>query len=172
MISQYKGTMPKMAKGVYVHPSAQVIGDVEIGKDSSIWCSAVVRGDMNYIRIGERTNVQDGSIVHVTSRLYPVIIGDDVVIGHRVVVHGSKIGNRCLIGIGAIVLDNVTIEDEVLVAAGSLVPENAKIPSRTLVMGIPAKPKRDLKPDEIKAIIDLAKSYLELKNHYIGQTHK
>src|SRR6478672_195471 len=118
----YKGKRPTLGQGVFVASGAHIIGDTEIGEQSSIWFNVVIRGDCNYIRIGKRTNIQDGTVIHVTNTYFPTFIGDDVTIGHGAVLHGCRIGNLCLIGMGATVMDNVTIPDRCFVAAGSLVP--------------------------------------------------
>ena len=137
MILEYKGVSPKIASTVFLAPSACVIGDVHVGSQSSLWFNVVVRGDVNYIRIGERTNIQDGTVVHVTRDTHPTIIGNDVSIGHSVTLHGCTLHDNCLVGIGAIVLDGAVIGASSLVAAGSLVSPGTEIPPRSLVMGSP-----------------------------------
>ncbi len=159
MLGRYGDKYPKMDGSVFVAPNAVVIGDVELGLQSSVWFGSVVRGDVNYIRIGAMTNIQDNSVIHVTTAKYPSIIGDEVTMGHRVLVHGCVIGSRCLIGMGAIILDGVEIGDECLVAAGALVAPNTKIPPRSLVMGFPAKVVRELKSDDVAAHKRLARHY-------------
>ena len=144
-----------------------MIGDVEIGEDSSVWFGSVVRGDVNYIRIGRRTNIQDNCVVHVTHDTHPTIIGDNVTVGHRVVLHGCKLGNNILVGMGAVVMDGVEVEDYVLIGAGALVTPNKKIPSGVLVAGVPAKIVRDLKEEEIKLIEESAENYVRYKNEYL-----
>ncbi len=167
LVKGYNGVNPKIHETVFLAENAVVIGDVEIGEDSSLWYGVVVRGDVNYIRIGKRTNVQDNSVVHVTHDTHPTIIGDDVTIGHRVVVHGCTIGNKVLIGMGAIVMDGVILEDYVLVGAGALITPNKRIPSGVLVAGVPAKIVRELKPQEIALIEESAANYVKYKNTYI-----
>jgi carbonic anhydrase/acetyltransferase-like protein (isoleucine patch superfamily) len=168
----YLGTRPTLGPGVYIHPTALVIGDVVLGEDVSIWPMAVVRGDVNQIRIGARSNVQDGSVLHV-SRPYPgndsgwpLIIGDDVVIGHKVVVHGCTIGHRVLVGIGAIVLDGVVVEDDVMIGAGAVVTPGKRLESGGLYVGNPVRRARDLTAYERERIPVMAGLYVELKNEY------
>src|SRR5690242_18408527 len=139
MLRPYKGRLPVIDPPAYIDPSAQVIGDVEIGAETSVWMNVVVRGDVNQIRIGRRTNVQDGTIVHVMHGHHPTAVGDEVTIGHGAMVHGCTIADRVLIGMGAILLNGATIGSDSIVAAGSLVPEGAAIPPRSLAMGTPAR---------------------------------
>ena len=160
--------MPKIAKSAFIEESAQVIGDVVIGDDSSVWLNAVVRGDVNYIRIGARTSVQDGTIVHVTHETHPTVIGDDVTIGHSVTVHGCTIKSRVLIGMGAVILDGAVVESDCVVGAGALVTEGKVIPSGWLAIGSPAKPVRELTDDERAMLIQSAKNYISYKNDYIN----
>ncbi|MCC6866134.1 MAG: gamma carbonic anhydrase family protein [Ignavibacteria bacterium] len=167
MILPYRNKYPKIHKSVLIAEGAHVIGDVEIGKDSSIWFNTVVRGDVNYIRIGERTNIQDLTMVHVTYKKYPAFIGNDISIGHSAVIHGCKINDFVLIGIGAKLLDNSLINSFSLVAAGSVVKEGFVVPEGTLVAGVPAKIIRDLKPEEIEKIKQNAKNYLFYCTQYI-----
>lgn len=167
IVQPYKGVFPKIHPSVYLSENVYVIGDVEIGEDSSVWFGSVVRGDVNYIRIGKRTNIQDNSVVHVTHDTYPTIIGDNVTVGHRVILHGCTLGNNILVGMGAIVMDGVEIEDYVLVGAGALITPNKKIPSGVLVAGVPAKIIRDLKEEEIKLIEESAENYVRYKNEYL-----
>jgi carbonic anhydrase/acetyltransferase-like protein (isoleucine patch superfamily) len=136
-----------------------VTGDVEIGEGSSVWFQTVIRGDVNFVRVGARTNVQDHSVVHVTSGSHPTVIGDDVTVGHRVVLHGCTVGDRCLVGIGAIVLDGAVLEPESMVGAGALVPPGMVVPSGKLVLGAPAKVRRDLTAEEIASFRSSAERY-------------
>ena len=154
---------------MFLAENSIVIGDVEIGEDSSVWYGTVIRGDVNYIRIGKGTNIQDNSVVHVTHDTHPTLIGDFVTVGHRVILHGCKIGNYVLIGMGAVVMDGVEIEDYVLVGAGALLTPNKKFPSGVLVAGFPAKVVRDLKEEEIRLIEESAKNYISYKNSYLSQ---
>lgn len=167
MLKAYKGIHPKLGKGVYISENAFVIGDVELGDDVSIWFGSVIRGDVNYIRIGDRTNIQDNSVIHVTHDTNPTIIGHDVTVGHRVILHGCVIKNFVLVGMGAIIMDGAIIEDFVLVGAGALITPNKHIPSGVLVAGVPAKIIRDLKQDEINHIKQSAKNYIDYKNNYL-----
>ena len=154
---------PKVHPGAYVDPAAQVIGEVEIGEGSSIWPLAVVRGDQNYVRIGRNTNVQDLSMCHVDPD-HPLVIGDNVTLGHRVVVHGCTIKDNVRIGIGAIVLSGAVVEEWAQVAAGALVPPGKVVPAGTLVMGAPAKPVRQMSQDELEDIRRNAIEYYVLWN--------
>jgi carbonic anhydrase/acetyltransferase-like protein (isoleucine patch superfamily) len=171
-IKPYLGAHPELGAGVYVDPTALVIGDVELGQDVSIWPMAVVRGDVNRIRIGARSNVQDGSVLHV-SRPYPgsdsgwpLLIGEDVVIAHMVALHGCTIGNRVLVGIGAIVLDGVVVEDDVTIGAGAVVSPGKRLQSGGLYLGNPARRVRELTPAEIARVPIMASWYVNLKKDY------
>ena len=164
----YDNKYPQVDSTVLVVPTATIIGDVVIGPESSIWFQTVVRGDVNFIRIGARTNIQDGSVVHVTLKTHPTIIGDDVTIGHNVTLHGCTVGDRCLIGIGAILLDGVEIGADCMIAAGSVVTPGTVIPPGTLVMGSPARVKRELTADEISHLKKSAENYIEYKKGYAG----
>ncbi len=166
-IEEYKGKRPQIHPSVYMSENVYIIGDVEIGEDSSIWFGTVIRGDVNFIRIGKRTNIQDNSVVHVTHETHPTLIGDDVTVGHRVILHGCVLKNNILVGMGAIIMDGVEIEDYVIVGAGALVTQNKKIPSGVLVAGVPAKIIRDLKDEEIEAIKKSAYNYVIYKNEYL-----
>lgn len=167
MILRFREKLPKIAETAYIAPSAEVVGDVEIGEDSSIWFGSIIRGDVNYIRIGKRTNIQDSCVVHVSSRTHPTTLEDQITVGHRVVLHGCYVERGCLIGIGAILLDGVRIGENSLVAAGSLVPPGTVVPPRVLVMGAPAKVKRGLTGEEIEGLERSWRNYVELKNHYV-----
>ncbi len=168
MLRPYRGRLPVVDPTAYVDASAQVIGDVEIGVDSSVWMNVVVRGDVNHIRIGRRSNVQDGTIVHVMHDTHPTVIGDDVTIGHGAVVHGCTIEDRVLIGMGAIVLNGARVSSDSIVAAGSLVPEGAVIPSRSLAMGSPAKVRRQLSDAEVASILDYSGNYVRYRLDYMN----
>jgi carbonic anhydrase/acetyltransferase-like protein (isoleucine patch superfamily) len=161
MIHPYRGITPTIDPSVYLVNSAEIIGDVAIGKDSSVWYNTVIRGDVNVIRIGERTNVQDGCLLHVTHEKFPLLIGSDVTLGHGAIVHGCRIGDTCLIGMGAIVLDNATINSYTLVAAGAVVLGGTAVPGGVLVAGVPAKVMRDLTDEERTMIERSARSYVE-----------
>lgn len=166
MLRPYRGRLPVVHPTAYVDASAQVIGDVDIGADSSVWMNAVVRGDVNTIRIGDRSNIQDGTVVHVMHETHPTRIGDDVTIGHAAVVHGCTIGNRVLIGMGATILNGAVVGEDSIVAAGSLVTEGAVIPPRSLVMGSPAKVRRTLSDDDVASILEYAANYVRYKKDY------
>lgn len=166
MLHQFKGIRPQIGNGAFLVDSAEVIGDVVIGSQSSLWFNVVVRGDVNFIRIGDRTNIQDGSVVHVTHEQHPTWIGDDVTIGHNVTLHGCRIGNRCLIGMGAIVMDGAIVSDDAMVAAGALVTPGTEIPSGTLYAGSPARFKRHLSSAEIAGLKKSAENYLRYVEAY------
>jgi carbonic anhydrase/acetyltransferase-like protein (isoleucine patch superfamily) len=165
-ISKYNNIHPQIAKDVFVAEGAQIIGDVEIASGSSVWFNTVIRGDVNYIRIGERVNVQDLSVIHVESGGHPTLIGDDVTIGHRAIVHACTIGNRCLIGMGAVIMDGAEIADDCIIAAGSLVTEGKKIPAGSVVKGLPGKVVRPVSSEERDWIRQSAVNYCELAQKY------
>lgn len=162
----YRGQLPKLGRRVFVAPTAVVTGDVEAGDDVSFWFGAVARGDVHYIRVGARTNVQDGAILHVTGGRFPLVIGADVVIGHAAVVHGCTIEDGALIGIGARVLDGAVVETGAQVGAGAVVAPGKRVPAGHLVMGVPARVVRPLEDAERAAILDNARRYAELKEEY------
>jgi gamma-carbonic anhydrase len=168
VLRSYKSITPRVAPDAYVDQSAQVIGDVEIGAESSVWMNVVVRGDVNWIRIGRRTNVQDGTIVHVMHDTHPTTIKDDVTIGHGAVIHGCTIDNRVLIGMGAILLNGVTIAEDTIVAAGALLPEGMQVPARSLVMGSPGKVRRALSDAEVASIRGYADNYVRYRLDYMS----
>lgn len=168
MIREFKGIMPVLGKEVYVAETAVIIGDTEIGDLSSIWFGAVIRGDVNCIRIGRMTNIQDGCVLHVSGGKYSLSIGDNVTVGHNAVVHGCRICNNVLIGMGATLLDNSTVEENSIVAAGALVKEGFVVPKGVLVAGVPCKIVRDLSIEEIKSIRESSVHYSELAGIYSG----
>ena len=168
MLRPYRGRLPVVDPSAYVDASAQVIGHVEIGAESSVWMNVVVRGDVNSIRIGRRTNVQDGTIVHVMNETHPTELGDDVTIGHGAIVHGCTIGDRVLIGMGAILLNGATVGEDSIVAAGSLVPEGGVIPPRSLAMGSPARVRRTLTEAEVASILDYSRNYVRYRLDYMS----
>lgn len=172
MIYTYKNATPKLPKSVFVAPNVAVIGDVEIGEDSSIWFNSVIRGDVNQIRIGKRTNIQDGSVLHVTYQKWALEIGDNVTVGHGAILHGCTIRSNCLIGMGARVLDGAQVGEFSLVAAGSLVLQGDKVPSNSLVAGVPAIVKRTLTPEEIAQIKASAARYVKYKDSYMNGEFK
>lgn len=169
MLIPYKGIMPKIHPSVFVEESARVVGDVEMGEHSSVWFNAVVRGDVHYIRIGGRTNVQDNSSLHVTKDVYPLIVGSDITIGHGVTLHGCVVRDRCLIGMGAIVLDNAEIGEDSIVGAGALVKEGMKVPPGSLVVGVPAKVVRQTTDEEKARIRQSALNYIGYAKDYTGR---
>lgn len=173
MIYDFRGESPKIGERTWVADSADIIGEVEIGEDCSIWFGTVIRGDVHYIKIGDRTSVQDCSMLHVThykkadkSDGSPTIIGNDVTIGHRVMLHGCTIEDACLIGMSATILDNAVIGKESIVGAGSLVTKNKKFPPRSLIMGSPAKVVRELTDEEVAELYASAKRYVGFKDEY------
>jgi carbonic anhydrase/acetyltransferase-like protein (isoleucine patch superfamily) len=165
MVRPYKARQPKLGDRAWVDVSAQVIGDVELGEDASVWMASVVRGDVNRIRIGARSNVQDACVLHVTAQ-HPTVLAEDVTVGHSVTLHGCTIERLCLIGIGAIVLNGVVVGEESIVAAGALVPEGMQVPPRSLVMGVPAKVKRPVTDEERGKLRWYAERYVGLKEDY------
>jgi len=174
-IRGFKGMTPKLGERVFIDPSSVVLGDVELGDDSSVWPLTVIRGDMNYIRIGKRTNVQDGSVLHITHASsynpdgYALIIGDEVTIGHRVMLHGCTIGNRVLIGMSTTIMDGAVVEDDVVIGAGSLVPPGKRLESGKLYMGSPAKAVRDLTESELSYFSYSAANYAKLKDEHLQE---
>ena len=168
MIKPFNGMEPKIHKTAFVTDDAIVIGDVEIGEDASVWFGAIVRGDVNYIRIGARTNVQDATVIHVSSRTHPTILEDQITVGHRVTLHGCHVESGCLIGIGSILMDGVRVGAQSLVGAGSLLTPGTQIPPRSLVLGSPAKVKRGLSEDEITFLDRSWRNYIELIGKYIN----
>nr|WP_158118804.1 gamma carbonic anhydrase family protein [Vibrio cidicii] len=171
----YKGIYPQIGARVYIDSSSVLIGDIHIGDDSSIWPLVAARGDVNHIRIGERSNIQDGSVLHVTHKNaanpdgYPLIIGNDVTVGHKVMLHGCTIKDRVLVGMGAIVLDGVIIEEEVMIGAGSLVPPGKVLESGYLYVGSPVKQARPLTDKERAFLQKSADNYVQNKNDYLSQ---
>jgi len=160
MIRPFRGKHPQIHPTAYIEESAQVIGDVIIGEESSVWFNATVRGDVFYIRIGSRTNVQDGTVIHVSNGTHETILEDEVTIGHNVTLHGCYVERGSLIGIGAIVMDGVRIGAQSLVAAGSLLTRGTQIPPRSLVMGSPARVKRPLTDEEVAGLAVFWKNYV------------
>lgn len=169
MVRSYQGHTPVIPESCYVDISAQVLGDVVLGEHSSVWMNAVVRGDVNSIRIGANSNVQDCAVLHGMRYVYPVIVGEWVTIGHNATVHGCVIEDACLIGMGAVILNNAHIGEGSIIAAGALIPENAKIPPRSLVAGVPGKIRRELTPDDRDEILKYAKNYLDYTKIYLEE---
>ncbi|HEX9287890.1 MAG TPA: gamma carbonic anhydrase family protein [Anaeromyxobacteraceae bacterium] len=168
-IRPFGGKAPKLHDSVFAVESALVVGDVEIGEQSSLWFGTVVRGDVNSIRIGARTNVQDHAILHVTSKTHPTVVGDDVTLGHRVTLHGCTIKDRCLVGIGAIVMDGAVVGEDAMVGAGALVSPGTIVPAGTLALGAPAKVKRDLTAGEIAHFRTSAQNYVRYAAQYLRE---
>ena len=173
-ISSYLNTTPVLGERVYLHPSCQVIGDVVIGDDSSVWCNTVLRGDVNCIRIGRGTNIQDLTIGHVSHKTTskpegsPLIIGDYVTVGHSVILHGCTIGNECLIGMGSLIMDDVVIPDRVMIGAGGLVSPGKELESGMLYTGRPAKAVRALTEEELAHLRYSADNYIHEKDNYLA----
>jgi carbonic anhydrase/acetyltransferase-like protein (isoleucine patch superfamily) len=167
MIRAYKGITPRVHPTAYVDTTAQVIGDVEIGEASSVWMNAVVRGDVHWIRIGARSNVQDNTTVHVMNATNPTTVGDDVTIGHGAIIHGCTLHDRILVGMGAIILNGVVVGEDSIVAAGTLLTEGTRVPPRSLVMGSPGKVRRELTDEDVRSIRVYAERYVEYRLDYM-----
>lgn len=174
MIRAFENIKPKIAQSCYIDEHADVIGDVELGEDCSVWPMTVIRGDVNIIRIGHSTNIQDGSIFHVSHagehnpQGAALIIGDYVTVGHKVILHACQVGNDCLVGMGAIVMDNAVIEDRVMIGAGALVPAGKTLESGYLYLGSPCKRVRKLSENELEQLRYSAEHYVRLKNRYMN----
>ena len=162
----YRGIKPRIHESVFIADGAKVVGDVEIGQQSSIWFNAVVRGDVHSITIGERTNIQDNCVLHVTYKKFALRIGSNVTVGHSAILHGCTIGDYCLIGMGAIILDNAVIHSHSLVAAGAVVQQNFEVPEGTLVAGVPADIKRPLTAEETTFLERSAQNYVDYVKTY------
>ena len=170
MIRSYQGKLPQIAAGCYIDSSAQILGDVIVGERSSVWMNAVIRGDVNSIRVGSCTNVQDCAVLHGQRNLYSVTVGDWVTIGHNATVHGCTVEDECLIGIGARVLNNARIGKGSIIAAGSVVPEHTVVPPHTLWAGVPAKLRRELTENDRALILEYAQNYLDYVEFYLAET--
>ena len=168
-VHSYRGQFPVLGDRVFLAPSADLAGDIVVGDDASFWFHTAARGDVNSIRIGNRSNVQDGSILHVTHERFPLTIGDDVVIGHSAMVHGCVLEDGCLIGIGARVLDGAVVEAGAQVAAGALVAPGKTVPAGHLAMGIPAKTVRALSDREKAEIVAISQRYVRIKDEYLAE---
>jgi carbonic anhydrase/acetyltransferase-like protein (isoleucine patch superfamily) len=166
MIKPFQNTAPKIHASAFIAEDAVVIGDVEIGEQASIWYGSILRGDVNFIRIGARTNIQDASVIHVSSKTHPTVLEEEITVGHRVTLHGCYVEKGCLIGIGAIILDGARIGKNSLVAAGSLVTPGTEIPARSLVMGAPARVKRELTNEEVEDLERFWRNYVKLGEIY------
>ena len=169
MIRTYQGHTPQVPDSCYIDISAQLIGDVTLGEHSSVWMNAVLRGDVNSIRVGANSNVQDCSVLHGQRNLYPVIVGDWVTIGHNATVHGCIVEDECLIGIGARVLNDCRIGAGSIIAAGSVVPEHTVVAPRTLWAGVPAKMRRELSDKDRALILEYAQNYLDYVEIYLNE---
>ncbi|HSN91512.1 MAG TPA: gamma carbonic anhydrase family protein [Anaeromyxobacteraceae bacterium] len=166
LIRPYGGKTPRLHETAFAAETSVVVGDVEIGEESSLWFGAVVRGDVNHVRLGARTNLQDLSVVHVTGGTHPTIVGDDVTVGHRAVLHGCTVKDRCLVGIGAIVMDGAVVGPDAMVGAGALVPPGMVVPPGTLALGAPARVKRDLTAEELAFLPRSARNYARYAEQY------
>src|SRR5580658_10235796 len=169
MIRSYQGHTPRVHPTCYIDLSAQLIGDVTLGEHSSVWMNAVLRGDVNSIRVGSNSNVQDCAVLHGQRNLYPVIVGDCVTIGHNATVHGCVVEDMCVIGMGATVLNNSRIGEGCIIAAGSVVPEHTVVPPRTLWAGVPAKLRREISEKDYALIREYAQNYLDYVEIYLAE---
>lgn len=170
MLRSYKGIAPQIGQGCYIDDSAQVIGDVVVGDRSSIWMNAVVRGDVNSIRIGANSNIQDCSVLHGMLNKYKVIVGDWVTVGHSVTLHGCTVGDRCLIGMGAVILNDAKIGEGSIIAAGTIIPEGTVVEPRSLWVGTPGKFKKHLDDAAQESILQYARNYLGYTEQYLRET--
>jgi carbonic anhydrase/acetyltransferase-like protein (isoleucine patch superfamily) len=170
MIRSYQGKLPIIGRGCYVDQSAQLIGEVELGAQASVWMNAVLRGDVNSIRIGAKSNVQDCAVLHGMRYLYPVIVGEMVTIGHNATVHGCVIEDTVLVGIGAVILNNARIGEGSIIAAGAVIPEQTIIPPKSLVAGVPGKIRRTLGDEDRATILKYAQNYLDYTAIYLAET--
>lgn len=167
MIRTFQGIRPKIAESAFIEETAAVIGDVVIGEDSSVWFNTVIRGDVHFIRIGNRTNIQDLCVVHVSHDIYPTVLGDDVTVGHHVVLHGCAIKDRVLVGMGAIIMDGAVIGEDCVVGAGALLTEQTVVPPKSLVLGAPAKVTRSVTEKELAWIRESAQNYVRYARQYL-----
>ncbi|HZB88554.1 MAG TPA: gamma carbonic anhydrase family protein [Terracidiphilus sp.] len=172
MIRSYRGHTPRVGAGCYIDASAQVLGDVTLGEQASVWMNAVLRGDVHSIRVGSRSNVQDCAVLHGQRNLYAVTVGDGVTIGHNATVHGCTVEDECLIGIGARVLNGCRIGTGSIIAAGAVVPEHTVVPPRTLWAGVPARMRRELGDADRKLILEYARNYLDYVAMYLAEAEK
>jgi carbonic anhydrase/acetyltransferase-like protein (isoleucine patch superfamily) len=173
MLRPYKGIHPKIAAGCYIDPSAQIVGDVIIGENSSVWMNAVVRGDVYAIRIGKNSSIQDCSVLHGMRDNYGVIVGDWVTVGHSVTLHGCTIGDRCLIGMGSVILNNARVGEGSIIAAGTVIPENTIVEPYSLWMGVPGKFRKKIDDEQTQQmILQYAKNYLDYTKQYLTELPK
>ncbi len=168
LLREFNGKQPRLGRGVFVADDVSIIGDVEIGNDVSVWYGVVLRGDVHFIKIGSRTNIQDNCVLHVTGGRFPTIVAEEVTIGHAAIVHGCTVKRGALIGMGSRVLDGAVVGECALVAAGAVVSEGMVVPPRTLVAGVPAKVKRPLTDAELDRLDMSWKHYVELKDRYLA----
>ena len=166
MIYTFNGKTPIIPLSAYLAPSVDIIGDVILGDEASLWFGTVVRGDMHHIRIGRRTNVQDNCTIHVTTDIYPAVLGDEVTVGHNAIIHGCVIANRCLIGMGAVIMDGVEIGEGSLIAAGAVISPGTVVPPRSLFAGVPGKQRREVTDAEYDEIIERAQHYIDFSRQY------
>ena len=169
MIKPYKEKIPQLGIDVYISDTASVIGDVTLGDEVNIWFGAVLRGDMHFIKVGSRSNIQDNSVVHVTTSVSPTRIGENVTVGHGAIIHGCTIEDNCMIGMGAVVMDDAVVGKGSLIGAGALVPPNIKIPPKSLVVGMPGKVVREVGDEEYQMIIDRPQEYIDLAARYLEE---
>ena len=167
MIKSFNNQVPQLGKNIYISETASVIGDVTLGNNVSIWFGAVIRGDMHLIKVGNRSNIQDNAVVHVTASISPTYIGSGVTIGHSAIIHGCTIKNNCMIGMGAIVMDDVVIGSGSLIGAGALIPPKMQIPSKSMVVGTPGKIVREVREEEYKMILERPQEYIDLASIYL-----
>ena len=169
MIKQFERIKPKLGRDVYISESAAVIGDVILGNEVNIWFGAVLRGDMHYIKVGSRSNIQDNAVVHVTTAVSPTTIGSNVTVGHGAIIHGCTIEDNCMIGMGSVVMDDAVVGAGSLIGAGALVPPNMKIQPKSLVVGMPGKVVREVTNEEYQMIIDRPQEYINLAEQYLKE---
>ena len=169
MIKKFRGKSPVIPDSCYISESVDLIGDVTLGENVSLWFGTVVRGDMHFITIGNRSNIQDNSVIHVTTDISPTRIGSEVTVGHNAIIHGATIEDRCLIGMGAIIMDDAVVGEGSIVGAGAVVPPNMMIPPRSLVVGLPAKILRQTSDKELEMIIERAQHYIDFSEKYKKQ---
>ena len=170
MIKEFNNHNPQIGENVYISENAVVIGNVNIGDHANIWFGSTIRGDVHFIKIGDRTNIQDNSVVHVTENQSPTTIGSGVTVGHGSIIHGCKIENDCLIGMGAIIMDDALVGEGSLIGAGSLIPPKMQIPKNSLVIGSPGKIVREVSKDERKMILERSQEYIDLASIYINKS--
>ena len=169
MIKKFRGKSPVIPESCYISESVDLIGDVTLGENVSLWFGTVVRGDMHFITIGNRSNIQDNSVVHVTTDISPTRIGSEVTVGHNAIIHGATIEDRCLIGMGAIIMDDAVVGKDSIIGAGAVIPPNMIIPPRSLVVGLPAKIVRQTTDEELEMIIERAQHYIDFSQKYKNQ---